>query len=136
MNRAKQFLMEYLKIRKRIKRLEERINEIEEQCTKITAWADGDRVQSSHNPDKIGQIVARKIDLEAETLDEIELLLDKQGEIEDVLRELHNPDYALLLQYHYIRGLTWDAISDKMHYSTRWILTLHGRALEEIDKLI
>lgn len=136
MNRAKQYMMEYTRLRKKITRLEERINEIEEQALKITSWSDGDRVQSSHNPDKIGQLVAKKLDLEAETLDEIELLMDKMGEIEAVLEQLRNPDFALLLQYHYIRGMTWEAISDKMHYSTRWIQTLHGRALREIDKLI
>lgn len=136
MNRAKQYLMEYTKLRKRIIRLEDQINEIEEQALKITSWADGDRVQSSHNPDKIGQIVAKKLDLEADALDEIDLMLDKMYEVEAVLRKLHNPDYAQLLQYHYIRGMTWDAISDKMHYSKRWIQTLHGRALDEVNKII
>lgn len=136
MNRAKQYLMEYSKLRKKIIRLEDQINEIEEQALKITSWSDGDRVQSSHNPDKIGQIVAKKLDLEADALDEIDLMLDKMYEVEAVLRKLHNPDYAQLLQYHYIRGMTWDAISDKMHYSKRWIQTLHGRALDEVNKII
>ena len=136
MNRAKQFLMEYTKLRKKITRLEDQINEIEEQALKITSWSDGDRVQSSHNPDKIGQIVAKKLDLEADALDEIDLMLDKMYEVEAVLRELQNPDYAQLLQYHYIRGMTWDAISEKMHYSKRWIQTLHGRALDEVNKII
>lgn len=136
MNRAKQYLMEYTKLRKKIIRLEDQINEIEEQALKITSWSDGDRVQSSHNPDKIGQIVAKKLDLESDALDEIDLMLDKMYEVEAVLRKLHNPDYAQLLQYHYIRGMTWDAISDKMHYSKRWIQTLHGRALDEVNKII
>ena len=136
MNRAKQYLLEYAKLRKKIIRLEDQINEIEEQALKITSWSDGDRVQSSHNPDKIGQIVAKKLDLESDALDEIDLMLDKMYEVEAVLRKLHNPDYAQLLQYHYIRGMTWDAISDKMHYSKRWIQTLHGRALDEVNKII
>lgn len=136
MNRAKQYLLEYQRIHRKIARLEAQISEIEEQADKITAWSDGDRVQSSHNPDKIGQLVARKIDMETKLLDAIGELFDKLDEIEYVLGSLRNPDYALLLEYHYIRGLTWESISLKMHYSTRWIQTLHGRALMEVDKLI
>lgn len=37
-----------------------------------------------------------------------------------------------LLQERYINGRTWEQIADAMMYSYRWILKLHGRALEHL----
>lgn len=136
MNRAKQYLIEYTKMRKRVVRLQDKLDELNEQMDKITSWSDNERVQSSLDPDKIGALVAKKLDMQAEIVMIMDELMDKMEEVEFVLNQIENPDYALILQYRYIRGLTWNAIQDRMNFSKRWILILHGRALQEVDKLI
>ncbi|MBR1689387.1 MAG: DUF1492 domain-containing protein [Oscillibacter sp.] len=44
------------------------------------------------------------------------------------------PDARLrrLLRLRYISGLTFDEIAERMHYSWRWVIKLHGQALDQL----
>ena len=38
-----------------------------------------------------------------------------------------------VLFYRYIKGWDWEEISEKMNYSKRWVLDIHGKALEHLE---
>ena len=44
------------------------------------------------------------------------------------------PDVRLrqLLRLRYINGLNFDQIAERMHYSWRWVIKLHGQALDQL----
>lgn len=135
--RAKQYLMQYRRCQKKIARLEEQIQSLADLCSGISApQVDGDRVQSSHNPDRIGEVLAKKTDLEDVLFDEVLNAIDLMNEIEGTINQIGNVDYQTLLQKRYIGFETWDTIADEMHYTARWILSLHGRALVEVERII
>lgn len=136
MNEAKRFLSEYGRMRSRIKRLNMEVLQIRDQAESISAWTDGDRVQSSHQPDKLGQVVARLVDKETETLEVINEYIDKMNEIDDMLNEIEDPKLALILELRYKQGLIWEKVAEEMNYDVRWVQRLHGRALEEINKIL
>ena len=135
--RAKQYLSQYRRCKKKIARLEEQIQALAELCSGIAApQIDGDRVQSSHNPDRMGEVIAKKSDLEAELMDEVVNAIDIMNEVTDTINEVENVDYQTLLEKRYIGFKTWEVIADEMHFSARWVLTMHGRALWEVEKII
>lgn len=132
--RAIELLTEYAKLTKRIHLLEIQIEAKRELAEALSGWPEGDRVQSSHEPDKIGRAVADLADKELELVDMKLEAIGRMNEIEEMLRELTNPDYALVLEYKYIRGMTWDQTADNMFCTPRWAMILRDRALRAMDE--
>lgn len=134
---AKQYLQEYRRCKVRIRKLREQIRELNDLMDGLNSpQMDGDRVQSSHNPDAIGENVAKKSDL-VEALElEIFVAIEVMNKIEGTIDRIQNVDYQMVLQKRYIGLETWEDIAEEMHYSGRWVLVLHGRALQEVEKLI
>jgi len=142
--KAKQYLLQYRRSSFKIERLKSDIQRLADLCAGITPLPpDGDRVQSSHDPDRIGAVIAQKADLEAELMDEILNSIDAINDITETLNMIEDVDYQRILQLRYIefdqetlRMKTWVEIADELHYTERWIQTLHGRALWEVEKII
>ena len=78
--------------------------------------------------------IAKIIDLETEINLEIDKLVEKRKEIEQVIRTTEDSTLRALLEYRYINGKKWEEIALMMGYDYRWILRLHGRALELVDE--
>lgn len=133
---AEKYLRQYQECRKRIAKLEEKIQILDDLATHITPEMSSDRVQSSHPPDKLGQIVAKKSDLMNETLDEIARAYELINEVESVINQVEPVGYQQILQKRYIRLETWESIAEELSYSAQWLYVLHKRALIEVDKII
>ena len=142
--RAKQYMMQYRRCKAKIARLEDEIQKLTDLCSGLTAPpTDGDKVQSSHDPDRIGKVVAEKADLQDELIEEVVNGIDALNEIIDTINQIGSVDYQRVLELRYVRFdqdtlrmKTWVEIADEMHYSERWIQTMHGRALVEVERLI
>ena len=65
---AIELLAEYVRLRKRIRLLQAQINVKREIAEALSGWPEGERVQSSHDPDKIGRAVADLADREDELI--------------------------------------------------------------------
>ena len=133
---AIELLTEYTRLRKKIIRLQSQMDELKEQAEGLSAWTDGDRVQSSHDPDKIGRVIAKLADMEDERAELVCEAADRMNEIEALLTELKNPDYSLVLQYRYIRCLTWDEVAERMYCTPRWAIILRDRAIRAMDEIM
>ncbi len=57
-------------------------------------------------------------------------------EIEKLLGEVRNSNYRLLLELRYLHGLTWEQIAERMRYSRRHIIRLHGSALLQMQDVL
>ncbi len=65
--------------------------------------------------------------------DEIRLQ-SKRVFILELIGKLENIDYETVLIKRYFEACGWHDIATTMHYTERWLHTLHGRALQELNR--
>ena len=58
--------------------------------------------------------------------------VEKRIEAEKLLQAVACDRLQLLLTLHYIDGLTWERVSERMGYDLRYVMRLHKRALETV----
>lgn len=133
---AKKFLQEYRRAKIRITRLEKAISDLSEQSTNVAPVMEGDRVQTSPQPDRIGQVVARVSDLKAELMDARAEALEIMCSVYEVINQVSEPDYQLILHLRYIRCKRWKEIAVEMHYEQRSIYYIHRRAVAAVEKIL
>ena len=133
---ALDFLKQYRACMVRIKKLEEQIQELSDLMSHITPEMSSERVQSSHPPDKIGQLVAKKVDLVTQLMGEIATAFGVMNDIEEVIDQVEPVGYQMILQKKYIEGKTWEQVAREVCYDPSWVWVLHRRALAEVDKIL
>lgn len=123
-------------MRKKILRLKETIDEIRALAQPTSSWPSSDRVQSSHDPDKIGALTARVSDKEAELMLLIDDAAESMAEIIDVIDAVEGADVQTVLEKKYIRDEKFAIIAEEMDFSERWIHELHDRGLRQVDRIL
>lgn len=111
------------------------IYRLKNMASGIFISTDSERVQSSGNKDRLGNTVAKIIDLERETDKLIDILFDKRNNIIKQIDSLSNSDYYQILALRYVNYDTFNDISDKTGWSIRQVFRLHGEALQEFEKV-
>jgi DNA-directed RNA polymerase specialized sigma subunit len=94
----------------------------------------GDRVQTSPSADSIPNEVIRRAELEADISRKIERFLQLKHKIINEIQSLDNAVYVKILYMRYVEYKSLDEIAEKMNYSYRQVLRLHGTALKEFRK--
>lgn len=110
------------------------IYRLKNMASGIFISTDSERVQSSGNKDRLGNTVAKIVDLERETDELIDILFDKRNNIIKQIDSLSNSDYYQILALRYVNYDTFNDISDKTGWSIRQVFRLHGEALQEFEK--
>lgn len=133
---AKEYLRQYVQIEREIGRLLEERQRWIDLATRITpAYSDAPKGGQSGNG-KIPAAVERIAEQEEKIDAKIAELVGLQREIERLLNEVKNPDYRLLLELRYLQEMTWEQIAERMHYSWRHIVRLHGKALLQMQDVM
>lgn len=133
---AKEYLQ---KIRMYDTRIESKLLEVQAlraMITKITPTMKTDVVTASSPQDKLGDAVAKIVDLETEIDNEIDAYVDLKREVTALLERLENPFHYKVLHQRYFLYHTFERIATDMHYSFRGVCYLHGRALQAFDELL
>lgn len=127
----KEYLKRYRKIDREVNQLIMEKDEIIALGTRITprysdlprGWGESNKVQLS----------VEKLEAQEEKIDKkIDLLHEVKADIEKAIQTVEDDTLKLLLRYRYINGLTWEKIAVTMNYDYRWILRLHGKALNKL----
>lgn len=63
-----------------------------------------------------------------------EIALERLAELEDVIDELDNFEFKMVLYLRYIYGLKWMDVAERMHYGERTVRRIHSKALEEMNE--
>ena len=84
------------------------------------------------DPDRVGSLVAKKVDLENRLMDRAEKIYTLRHKIEDAMEQL-SPDQRLLLRYRYVDGMTWESVCVQMHYSWKQIHRIHAKILRILE---
>lgn len=134
---SKQFLK---KIRLYETRIDAKLNEkqhLKDLVTSITTTLKDDAgFGGSGSQDKLGSIVAKMVDLEAEIDADVDSLVDAKKEINDLLDKIDDCDIYEILNKRYVLFETWEQIAFEMHMSYRHVLRLHGKALKIVSVLM
>lgn len=134
---AKRFLEQYGLQYMKVLRLRKEIDALDDLFS-ITQDMTAEKVQRSPKPDRIGEIIAKKADKEEELKAEEKRAEDIMGEIEDVISRVSREKLRFLLVMRYINFMRWREIEDVLGYDSqqRWVHKLHGRALNEVERII
>lgn len=136
--RAKAFLKKIRNEILEIKELQERSAWLwGEVLPKATRLKDV-QVQTSVEPDKLGDNRAEAVDLDNLIQDKIQQLVRDNVKAQELISRLEDPRQRLVLEIYYlsIDRKTWTDVADKMGYSESVIFDIHGKALVELDKII
>ncbi len=96
--------------------------------------------------DRIGSGVGKLVDLERDINAAIDRFVDLRRKAADMIERLDNPDEVEVLQKRYIgikeaetgwiKYLTYEEIAEEMHMSVRNVHYAHGRALQNVARMM
>lgn len=133
----KEYLKQIPRLDKTINMKLEQIEELRSLAEKITAEVKHIKSQNkkSYQADRVSGIVAKIVDLNAEINADVDRLVDLKAEAIKLIDKVENPEHKLLLSMRYVSNYTFEKIAVEMNYCYRWVLTLHGRALDDFEKV-
>lgn len=132
---AKQYLSQISRLNKMIANKLSEIYQLKSMALNISVLNEEDKVQTSGSKDRIGDMVAKMVDLEKEAQEYVNTYTDLRRkviiQIDSIPKETH---YKVLFS-KYIEDKTFDVIAEEMGYSWRQVIRIHGAALTEFEKL-
>ena len=114
----------------------EELQRLKEFTRQITSTWKKDVVATSGKQDKLGEAIAKIIDLETEINDAIDAYIDRRREVVSLIEKLNEPDQVLVLHKRYCEYKPWPQIAKEMHMAERTVQYTHGRALQSVRLLL
>ena len=112
------------------------LSSLKDMVTHITASLGGEVVSGGSNQDKLGDAIAKIIDLENEINNAVDAYIDKKKQVGAVLDKLTDPDQIKVLHKRYFEDKTWEEIACEMHMTYRNVCYIHGRALQAVSEIL
>ena len=110
----------------------EELAQLKSLATKITATLKPDAVFGGGYGDKIGDVVAKIVEMEREIDQAIEEYVDKKKEIKAVIEKVKDPDQLNVLLKCYILHESLEQAACEMGFTYRNVCYIHGRALQAV----
>lgn len=130
---AKRYLSELQLIQMEIEQLQEEREMYLEMATSISVRLSPVKVQTSGSVDRIGDNTSKAADL-ARMLDKkVNKLMEKQQEITNMIRGLHDKNFIQVLYKVYVQFKTIKQAAVEMKRSYTYTLELHKKALAAFE---
>lgn len=130
---AKEYLSELQLIQMEIEQLQEEREMYLEMATSISVRLSPVKVQTSGSVDRIGDNTSKAADL-ARMLDKkVNKMMEKQQEITNMIRGLHDKNYIQVLYKVYVQFKTIKQAAVEMKRSYTYTLELHKKALAAFE---
>lgn len=128
---AKRWLGRGYRTRERIKAKSRRIDNWRDLATSITsAWQEVATAPSMPGK-KVERYAVEIADMQLKIAGEIEELKDIECEISEALKTYVDiPNYLVILEMRYLSYMRWEEIAEELHFTVRWVMTLHERAVK------
>ena len=126
--------IEHLKIQ--IDRKKDKAERLFCLATKSTASMNASGAAGGGNPDKMSGVADGYMDLKKEIDQDERRLKSMICEACDLLARLTNKQHYDVLRYKYLQFMPFTQIAVDMKYTYRGICILHGRALQEFEKVL
>lgn len=86
--------------------------------------------------DKVGNIVAKIVDIDAEINRQIDEFIDLKNKIIEQIEVMPDEKHRTLLYKKYVEYKDLSVVACEMHYEYKSILNMHGYALKAFKKLM
>lgn len=114
----------------------EEVARLRSLITKVTTtWRD-DVGTGSGNHDKIGETIAKIVDLQEEINKAIDAYVELKKDISKTMEQIGDPDQVAVLYKRYFQGEAWEQIACEMHMTFRNVCYIHGRALQAVESIL
>lgn len=135
---AKEYLNQAYRLNELIESNLRELEQLEALATHITSGdTSKDRVQGgSETHDRMGDTMAKIVDLKKEINAEIDMYVDLKKEIRSRIMQIKNNTEKLILKYRYLEFSTWEEIAVVLGFTFQWVHVLHKRALKNFDKIL
>lgn len=135
--KAKEYLQQLKRLDELINQKNKEIDDLRHKATSVSGIDySKDKVQTSPSGDApYANIVVRIIDLNAEVNAEIDRFIDEKHKIINQIQQLQNVEEMTVLHKRYIEYLSFERIAVDMNYTIRNIYFIHGRALQNFEKM-
>lgn len=130
---VKTWLRSYRYLKSEVERLEEELAEWRSKAEKMTRELSG-MPSGSGGGDKVPACVEKIWELERKLSAKLSDAVEQRQAIERAIESLPD-EKKQLMRYRYIDGMKWEKVAVEMNLEYRWVLRIHGRALQEICKL-
>lgn len=132
---TKQYLGQISRLDRMIKNKMTELSQYRDLIYGLSAVTNEERVQTSPDFDKMTGKVAKVLKMESKIDNLIDEYVDKKNLIISQIDSMENEIYYEILFARYIEKKTFEKIADEMMYSWRQIIRLHGKALQEFEKM-
>ena len=112
------------------------LHSLKTMVTKITATITPVAVSGTGSQDKLGDAVARIVDLQEEINQKIDRFVDMKREISLVLEKVQDPDQVKVLHKRYFEYKPWERIACEMNFSFRNVCYIHGKGLQAVQEIL
>lgn len=131
---TKEYLGQLERLDKMIQNKLSEIYQLKTMACSVTVSNDSERVQTSADKDRLGNTIAKIVDLEKETDKLIDSFIDKRNHIIEQIDGIKDVNMYHVLSSRYVSKKTFDEIAAEMNYSRMQINRIHGKALLEFEK--
>ena len=133
---AKEYLRQYGQLKREVLRLIDERQRWVDLATRITpTYSDAPKGGRSGDG-KIPAAVERIIEQERKIDARFRELMGLFDEIEGKITGIEDSRQREILRRRYLGEQKWEEIAKEMHLDYRWVLRLHGRALQKIEAKI
>lgn len=132
---TKQYLNQISRLERQIQNKLSEIYQLKTMACSVTVSNEGEHVQTSTNKDRLGSTVIKILDLEKETDHIIDCFMYRRKRIIEQIDGMENDDYYHILSMRYVSKNTFEDIAQKTNWSIRKVFSIHGKALQEFEKL-
>ncbi len=134
--KAKSYLQQIRRLDKKINNKQMQLESLQELVTNITPILKDVNVQSNASQDRLGDTMAKIIDLQNEINNEIDLYINKKLEAIKLINTIGDDVSISILTQRYINYKRWDEIADNLSYTRQGVLKKHGQALLNFEKSV
>lgn len=132
----KEYLLQYRDAVRRASAAQDHLDELRAMAERITPNYGGSGGGTHQTGDKLGAAVAKIVEAEERLDAEITMLIATEREVERTIQSVEDERLSSILYRRYICGNKWEEIAVSLNIEYRWLLRLHGRALQEVQKII
>lgn len=136
MNDAKTWLSKIKLCDTRINIKLDELKQLKDMTLKVTPTLEGEVVSGSHNQDKLGDAIAKIVDLQREIDESIDTFVELKRFFMWIIDNLDDANQAKVLYGRYFQYKSFEQIACEIGYGYRNVCYIHGRALQAVEKLI
>lgn len=130
--KKKEYLRQYGRLQKRIDNLKEQLLSLKETEQSVRSQQMSDMPKGSSRDKDLSDLMVKIEELDEKIKDEMVKSAKTKIMIEEDILSLQNEDEARVLRMRYIESRQWEEIENRMKFSRRQVLYIHGRALNNL----